>query len=167
MLELRRGAGLGPTPRPRGSGLGDRARRGQGDLGLAVRLEDPGLDEDLRYSSLIVFRKGRQEDNEPSFVPVTRWLRLPQGVFIEGDLNQSESPGGTIPQLGGKAAGTLAVLRFDRFGKLYQTEDNAVVKVGQKADPRGPFMGGSDKHFEITVQALTGRAMIADKARGD
>lgn len=123
------------------------------------------LDEDLRYSSLIVFRKGRKEENEPAYVPVTRWLRLPQGVFIEGDLNQTESPGSAIPQLAGKAVSTLAVVAFDRFGKLYQTEDNVVIKVGQKAEPNGQFMGGSDQHFEVTVQALTGRAMVVDKAK--
>jgi len=122
------------------------------------------VDEDIRYSSLIVFRGGRTEENEPKFVPVTRWQRLPQGVFIEADLNKTESPGNTIPKLVGESISTLNVLCFDRFGRV-KPASKVTLKVGEKADPRGEFLGGSGKNFEITVQALTGRAMVVDKGR--
>lgn len=124
------------------------------------------LDEDVRYSSLIVFREGRSEENEPSYVPVTRWLRLPQGVFIDDQaspLGQTESPGSAIPKLGGEPVSTLNVLRFDRFGRLVPSKKKVTLKIGEKAEARGEFLGASDKYFEITVQPLTGRAIVVDK----
>jgi hypothetical protein len=122
------------------------------------------LDEEVRYSSVIVFRDGR-DDEGVDFVPITRWLRLPQGVYIESDgIGDSESPGNAIPQLNGQRVGSLSVLKFDRFGKLFE-ESPVVIRVGQKAKPREEFIGGADQHFEVTVQPLTGRSMVVDKAK--
>jgi hypothetical protein len=123
-----------------------------------------GVDEDLQYSSVIVFRATR-DDEEGDFVPVSRWQRLPQGVFIETqDVVDTAAPGGAIPKLAGQEVGELTVLKFDRFGKLFN-EDPVVLRVGQKAGPDGEFMGGANQHFEVTVHPLTGRAVVADKAR--
>jgi prepilin-type N-terminal cleavage/methylation domain-containing protein len=121
------------------------------------------VDEDIRYSSFIVFRRGRPEEKEPTFVPITRWLRLPQGVFVEGDLGQNESPGNTIPKLAGESVSTLSVVRFDSFGRL-SPQSKISIRVGEKADPKGDFLGGSQKHFEIALQPLTGRSFVTDKA---
>lgn len=122
------------------------------------------LDEDVRYSSVIVFRDGRDDENA-DFVPVTRWQRLPQGVFIESDdLGDSADPGDALPKLNGQSVGSVAVLKFDRFGKLFD-EDPVVIRVGPKAKASEGFMGGADQHFELTVQPLTGRAVVVDKAR--
>ncbi len=122
------------------------------------------LDEDVRYSSVIVFRDARDDENA-DFVPVSRWLRLPQGVFIESDnLRDNADPGDALPKLNGQTIGSVAVLKFDRFGKLFE-EDPLVIRVGQKAKPSEGFMGGADQHFELTVQPLTGRAVVVDKAK--
>ncbi len=122
------------------------------------------LDEEVRYSSVIVFRDTR-EDEEGDFVPISRWQRLPQGVFIEtDDVGDTANPGETLPKLNGQATGSLTVMRFDRFGKLF-ADQPVVIRVGQKAKVTEDFMGGSDNHFELTVQPLTGRTMVVDKAR--
>jgi len=122
------------------------------------------LDEDVRYSSAIVFRDAR-DDEDGDYVPISRWQRFPQGVFIESDdLVDTENPGGALPKLNGQQTGSLSVLKFDRFGKLFE-EQPVVIRVGQKAKPTGGFMGGANQHFEVTVQPLTGRAMVVDKAR--
>jgi len=122
------------------------------------------VDEDVRYSSAIVFRKPR-EDEKGDFVPISRWQRLPQGVFIESDsLRDTENPSGALPKLNGQAVGDLTVLKFDRFGKLF-ADQPVVIRVGQKAKPTEGFIGGANQHFEITVQPLTGRAMVVDKAK--
>jgi prepilin-type N-terminal cleavage/methylation domain-containing protein len=122
------------------------------------------LDEEVRYSSIIVFRDTR-EDEEGDFVPVSRWQRLPQGVFIESDdLGDTANPGDAVPKLNGQAIGSLTVLKFDRFGKLF-ADQPVVIRVGQKAKPTEGFLGGAEKHFEVTVQPLTGRAIVVDKAR--
>ena len=126
--------------------------------------EAGNLDEEARYSSVIVFREGR-DDEQVDFVPITRWLKLPQGVYIESnDLRDSKSPGDAIPQLNGQRTGSLTVLKFDRFGKLFD-EGEVVIRVGQKAKPDEDFMGGANQHFEVTVQPLTGRSVVVDKAR--
>ena len=89
---------------------------------------------------MIVFREGR-DDEQVDFVPITRWLKLPQGVYIESnDLRDSKSPGDAIPQLNGQRTGSLTVLKFDRFGKLFD-EGEVVIRVGQKAKPDEDFMG--------------------------
>jgi len=122
------------------------------------------LDEEVRYSSVIVFRDTR-EDEEGDFVPISRWQRLPQGVFIESDdLSDTRNPGEALPQLNGQPTGSLTVLRFDRFGKLF-ADQPVVIRVGQKAKASEGFMGGADKHFELTVQPLTGRTAVVDKSR--
>jgi prepilin-type N-terminal cleavage/methylation domain-containing protein len=122
------------------------------------------LDEETRYSSVIVFRDAR-DDEDGDHIPISRWLRMPQGVYIEtSDLGDTENPGGAVPKLNGQQTGALSVLKFDRFGKLFE-EQPVVIRVGQKAKPTEGFMGGDNQHFEVTVQPLTGRAMVLDKAR--
>jgi len=122
------------------------------------------LDEEIRYSSVIVFRDAR-DDEDGDYIPISRWLRLPQGVFIEtSDLGDTENPGGAVPKLNSQQPGSLSVLKFDRFGKLFE-EQPVVLRVGQKAKPTEGFIGGANQHFEITVQPLTGRAMVVDKAK--
>ena len=121
-------------------------------------------DEELAYSSMIVFREPR-DDEEGDLVPITRWLRLPSGVYFDGDTLSQTKPieSGSLPKLGGQDVSSLSVIQFDRFGKLYQTEDALFVRVGGKSQPAGEFMGPKGSHYELTVQPLTGRTTVAEK----
>jgi len=121
-------------------------------------------DDELAYSSLIVFREPR-DDEDVELVPITRWLRMPSGVYLEGDeLTETKSiESGSLPKLGGQDVSVLSVIRFDRFGKLYQTEDPLTVRIGGKAEPDGEFVGPKGSNYELTVQPLTGRTTVAER----
>ncbi len=121
--------------------------------------------EEVAYSSVIVFRQGRDDENV-EYVPVSRWVRLPQGVYLESsNLVDSESVGGALPKLANEDIQSVNVLRFDRFGKLQGISNPVVIKVGLKPEARGDFAREGKDYFEVTVQPLTGRAFVVDKAR--
>jgi prepilin-type N-terminal cleavage/methylation domain-containing protein len=128
-------------------------------------------DEEAAYSSVIVFRSttlDEQQDGAGDHVPLTRWIKMPTGVFIEADaLSGAEAVGsGALPLLGTEDITSLPVIRFDRFGKLLGTTEPIQVRVGQKAEPQGTFMGGAEQHYQLTVQPLTGRTTVVDRGKG-
>jgi len=126
--------------------------------------ELPGGDEP--FSAAIVFRDTR-DDEDGDYVAVTRWMRLPRGIHVDTDgLQESVAAGEALPRLGNDTVGQLKVLRFDRFGKLYEAGSEQVFRVGEKIEPNGDFTKGN--YFEIAVQPLTGRAVITEKtAKGE
>lgn len=118
---------------------------------------------DSASSALIVFRE-KKDDETADYIPITRWLKLPQGVFLESSAGASSvNPGNALPKLDGEAVAVTAI-KFDRFGRLFQAATPIVLKVGAKPESGEQFTGGADQHFELTLQPLTGRAIIADKA---
>jgi hypothetical protein len=119
---------------------------------------------DAASSSLIVFRD-KKDGEAAEYVAITRWLKLPQGVFLEsGAGSAGVSAGGSLPKLDTKAVSSVTAIKFDRFGRLFQATAPVVLKVGAKAKSGEQFMGGDNQHFEVTVQPLTGRAVVIDKA---
>ncbi len=120
---------------------------------------------DAASSSLIVFRD-KKDDEATEYVAVTRWLKLPQGVFLEPDSGSSSfQAGGSLPKLNGNAVGSIEAIRFDRFGRLYPATDAKALRVGAKDSPTGAFKPDANKSFfEVTIQPLTGRAVVVDKA---
>jgi|GEM_PF-3189840 len=125
------------------------------------------VDTNAGHSAVMVFRDPR--DNETNkLVPVTRWVRMPQGVYHRSDdLDSFSVPSGTLPKLGTSNVTSISVIRFDRFGRLSQTTEPKVVELGAMTGPGGEYLGGADNRFELTIQPLTGRASVADKAMGD
>lgn len=125
------------------------------------------------FSHLIVFR-----DPDPNKVPaetgpvaVTRWQRLPSGVFYElspalsGLLSNRTLPQRTLPRLGGSEdLTTIAALAFNRFGQLQGVNNEVSLFVGDKIDPtkNGEWLRGASNYFELRVQPLTGRVIIDD-----
>jgi prepilin-type N-terminal cleavage/methylation domain-containing protein len=128
-----------------------------------------GFPEDLPggedpYSAVIVFREAR-EDEDGDYVAVSRWMRMPRGVFVDASgLSGSVSADGAFPKLDSAPAGQLRVLRFDRFGKLYSSVSEQTLRVGEKAAPEEDFLRGN--YFEVAVQPLTGRAIITERTGG-
>ena len=123
-------------------------------------------DPELGYSAVIVLREGK-EGEAPGLKPVSRWMRMPRGVYIESENLSGTLPSSSdIPLLGGQNAGQLSVLTFDRFGKLSPDTEPAVIRVGEKSAPTpdAPFLGYADNHFELTVQPLTGRTFVSDRS---
>jgi len=122
-------------------------------------------DAELGYSSVIVVRESRDDEESDDSVAVTRWLRMPQCVYIDSEEASQTVPQGAVPKLGGADAGSLKGLRFDRFGKLVPNEQ-VKLRVGEKTSPDGEFLGTDANYFELTVQPLTGRVVVVDKAMG-
>lgn len=125
-------------------------------------------DADAGYSSIIVFRD-QLPDETTGIVPLSRWVRMPSGIFIEsGDLSTTTVAANKLPKLntksGAVAMGQLSTLAFDRFGKLKPGNKTVEIKVGEKADSTGGFLGGNKNHFLLTIQPLTGRIIVKDKS---
>jgi prepilin-type N-terminal cleavage/methylation domain-containing protein len=131
-------------------------------VGFPFGVSDP----ELGYSSVIVVRAA-VDGEAPGLKPVSRWMKMPSGVYIESDdLPRSLPAGGDVPTLGGQSVASLAALEFDRFGKLRPDDTPVVIRVGEKAgpEPSDPFLVGPNNHFELTVQPLTGRTMVVDRS---
>jgi prepilin-type N-terminal cleavage/methylation domain-containing protein len=115
-------------------------------------------------SSVIVFRERREGEAAP-FTAVTRWMRLPQGVFMESLGGAAAVPAGAnLPRLDDQALSLVPAIKFDRFGRLAQATEPSVLRVGAKSRTGEAFTGGEDQYFQLDVQPLTGRVIVADRA---
>jgi hypothetical protein len=121
--------------------------------------------DDTTASAMIVFRD-KKDGETANYVAITRWLKLPQGVFLESGAGVSSvSPGGNLPKLDTKAVSSVTAVKFDRFGGLLPRDAPVVLKVGAKDVPTGGFKPDNEKSFfQLTIQPLTGRAVVVDKA---
>lgn len=119
---------------------------------------------DAASSALIVFRE-KKDDETADYIAVTRWLKLPQGVFLESAGGASSvGAGSSLPKMDGNTLSSIEAIKFDRFGRLSQTLTPILLKVGAKPKSGEQFTGGANQHFELTLQPLTGRAVVVDKA---
>ena len=147
------------------SGAIEQARLSAMENGVSTYVGFPtgASDPELGYSSVMVVRESRDDEDTDGTVAITRWLRMPRGVYIDSEEASQTVPQGVVPKLGGSAPGSMKALRFDRFGKLAPSKQ-VTLRVGEKTEPSGDFMGKGDNYFELTVQPLTGRVVVADKA---
>lgn len=130
-------------------------------------------DTNAAYSSLIVFRDATDEEKQAgaTYKPVTKWLRLPRGIYFEagdgfsaGATNLTGIPANTLPKLSGQSLTEIVAIPFDRFGKLRRGSSNVTILVGEKAFPTAAFIRGADNRGELTIQPLTGRVKVTDAA---
>jgi len=134
-------------------------------------------DEEATFSSFLVFREPTaeelEEDSSLQFVPLSRWIRLPTGVFLEpGNLQPLglSVAEGQLPALatstGLEEVRDFNVVAFDRFGKLRPGGERLEIRVGQKASPGTDFLGGQDNHYSLIIEPLTGRTRVVDVGKG-
>ena len=121
------------------------------------------------FSHLIVFRDARPGDTNTNAVAVTRWQRLPNGVFIQGGTGLSGAvttrtlPTRTLPRLGGSEDLTqIPALAFNRFGQLQGASTAVSVLLGEKIEPTGDWRGSTSNYYELRIQPLTGRVIVDD-----
>ena len=123
------------------------------------------------YSHLIVFRDPAPNKQPPETTPVavTRWQRLPNGVFYElspalsGALTNPTLPTRTLPRLGGSEDLTrIPALAFNRFGQLQGVNAEVSVLLGEKIEPTGDWRGSTSNYYELRIQPLTGRVIVDD-----
>lgn len=148
----------------------EKARLAAIESGTSVYVGFPfdASDAEVAYSSLIVFRDGIEGEDDET-VPLSRWVRMPPGIFIESDdLQQVEVDGALIPRLAGSNGVTqidrVSALVFDRFGRLKPGEQTVDIRIGEKSSPEGEFRNGSENHVLLSVQPLTGRVIADDRA---
>jgi prepilin-type N-terminal cleavage/methylation domain-containing protein len=120
------------------------------------------------YSSVVVFRD-KIEGETKAIVPLSRWIRMPAGIYIESDsLTNKTVAGELIPKLatsnGVVAVTQLSTMTFDRFGRLQLGDDTVEIRIGEKSEPTGNFLQNDDNHFRLEVQPLTGRVIVEDRA---
>lgn len=123
------------------------------------------------YSHMIVFREPRPDDTNTNRVAVTRWQRLPNGVFFELGENFEDAMSNrvvlsnTLPRLGGEVLTNIPSIAFNRFGQLLGVVTNSQISllVGEKVEPTiDQWRGGPSNFFELRIQPLTGRAITRD-----
>ena len=129
------------------------------------------------FSHLIVFRDPDPNRQPPETGPVavTRWQRLPSGVFYElspglsGVLSNYTLPQRSLPRLGSEEIGRVSTLAFNRFGQLQGVNSEVSLFVGDKVDPtqEREWRGSRSNYFELRVQPLTGRVIIDDASAPD
>jgi len=150
----------------------EKARLAAIETGASVYVGFPfaAPDPEAAFSSVIVFRDKRpDETNASSVVPLSRWVRMPAGIYIESeDLQNLPVDGAAIPKLAGSngvaPVDQVSALVFDRFGKLKPDDKPVEIRVGEKPAPDGGFVKGAENHFRLTVQPLTGRVTIEDRS---
>ncbi len=138
-------------------------------VGFPEKLDDENADK----SSLLIFRKAKQGEGAAGpVVPLSRWIKLPQGILMdlsEVEFDPAELPtdaADSLPQLDGKDV-AVRVIRYDRFGRIVTGPDGAgrlKVRVGDGISQGGDvvFKGGGGKMHEIlTAQRLTGRWLVS------
>lgn len=150
----------------------EQARLAALESGVTAYVGFPGDSANItnRFSHLIVLREPRS-DETAGLVAVTRWQKLPQGVFYEGSTNfasvatNKTIPTRTVPPLPGENPPTqLKVIPFNRFGQLVPSGQVVSLRLGEKADPTGSWVRSDANYFEMTVQPLTGRTVVEDKS---
>lgn len=120
------------------------------------------------YSAFIVFRdKKESETNAAAFVPLSQWVRLPPGVFVDQIDGLDTKPGAGLPKLALSNSVAevpqISVMTFDRFGKL-KSGEAVEIRVGEKPEPKpeGGFLKNEENCFLLKVRPLTGRVTVQD-----
>jgi prepilin-type N-terminal cleavage/methylation domain-containing protein len=117
------------------------------------------------FSHLILLRDPRPGDTTTNPVVLTRWQKLPTGVFFEAGPNLSSALSELklqLPRLGSENLTNISVLTFNRFGQLRGANREVSLLVGEKVEPRGAWRGGPSNYVQMSIQPLTGRAIVTD-----
>lgn len=144
-------------------------------VGFPTNVSDP----EAAYSSLILFREAMPDEVAAGkfIVPLSRWQKLPPGIYLQTGTNFSEvstnltvsSLTTSIPKLstsgGAVALSSIPAIAFDRFGKLKRANAPVDIRVGEKTGPTNSFLGFDDNFIELTIQPLTGRVRVVDRAK--
>ena len=124
------------------------------------------------FSQLIIFRDAKPEDASTNPVVLTRWQKLPNGVFFQpgsgfsAALTDLSLPARTLPRLGGSEdLRRVSALTFNRFGQLRGVSSEVTLELGEKIEPTGnEWRGGGSNYYKLRIQPLTGRVIVDDAA---
>jgi prepilin-type N-terminal cleavage/methylation domain-containing protein len=135
-----------------------------------------GIDSsDASASAFVVLRQRTAQErlantNDTNPVAISRWFRLPQGVFFDPQsIKSADAIKSTnfnrLPRLGDFDITNQLVIEFDRFGRVKGNQNQLIsIRVGE-----GGFNGGTvtfrpstNDYYLVTVYPMTGRVKVAD-----
>ena len=120
-------------------------------------------DPNVAFSSLVVFRGPRPDEPANTFKPISRWVRLPQGVLMQFSnitLSNSAVAAAALPQLANQQV-VPQVLRYDRFGRIRSaTSGGTNITVGEGIVNGGAVQWKGNNREFLTAQRLTGRWVV-------
>jgi prepilin-type N-terminal cleavage/methylation domain-containing protein len=144
----------------------DQARAAAIENGTDVHVGfPPNPSGDEAFSSLIVFRGSRPDEAGPAYKPLSRWIRLPTGVFVDStEITDTlpASPADFLPLLASEKINPR-VVTYDRFGRIRNLAGTNTLKVGEGivAGSGLQFKGSGPGAFDtLTAQPLTGRWIL-------
>ena len=154
----------------------EQARLAAIESGTTVYIGFPtnSVDPTNGYSHLILMRAPRAGEAGTGAVALTRWQRLPNGMYFQpkpgdqsfqGAITNIQLAERAVPRLGAEELSTLPVLAFNRFGQLKGvTNSELVLLLGEKIDPLpgSAWRGSANNHYELRIQPLTGRTIVRD-----
>lgn len=124
-------------------------------------------DPDIAYASIIVFRAATLDEPGGTIKPLSRWQRLPKGVFLQIQTNSisvsnlSSSPAASLPKLAGQEVNPR-VIRYDRFGRIRATVSGGTnIIVGEGIRDGATIRWKSNNREFLTAQRLTGRWIVS------
>jgi prepilin-type N-terminal cleavage/methylation domain-containing protein len=120
---------------------------------------------ELKFNSLIVFRKKSPSDepDDPEYRAISRWVTLPQGVFLDlsdaaltADLDPS--PSEILPKLDDQDV-PVRVIEFDKYGRVVGGQPGMSIGIGNGLIDSGstPIFPNEKETETYVVQRLTGR----------
>jgi prepilin-type N-terminal cleavage/methylation domain-containing protein len=125
-------------------------------------------DKETGFNSVIIFRETRADErmsnNAPLYSVLSRWLRYPQGVFVDpGTVPTAALTVTNLPRLGTNRVTSVNLVQFDRYGKL-KPETPLEVRIGEGTVDSSTvnFRGGAKNYTALKVLPLTGRVKITD-----
>jgi prepilin-type N-terminal cleavage/methylation domain-containing protein len=153
-----------------GSVLGtlEQARNAAIEAGTDVYVGFPPTDFDddaLVRSSLIVVRGPRpaSDPEDDSFLPLSRWIKLPQGVVIDASganlLSPPDLSSSDLPKLANEQV-SVSAIHIDRFGRIRNGLNAGDLKltIGEGVVNKGEITWtGEDAKRTYVAQRLTGR----------
>lgn len=150
------------------------------EKGVSAYLAFPAdnLSDEVSASSFTIYRE-RTEDEKITLansnpVSVSRWFRLPRGVFIDPKSIKDSFPtnktglANVLPRLGTSPVSTATVVEFDRFGRIRgNANELRTLLIGE-----GVFSGGTvtfrpatNDYYAVTLYPMTGRVSLTDNLR--
>jgi prepilin-type N-terminal cleavage/methylation domain-containing protein len=118
------------------------------------------------FSSLIVFRGPRPDEPSTSYIPISRWVRLPSGIAMQAEnmtfTNIDVSVAAFLPKLAGQRVEPV-VIAYDRFGRVRTPVSGATNLTVGEAVVSGGIVDwkGNNREF-LTAQRLTGRWLVTE-----
>jgi len=120
---------------------------------------DPGT----TFSSMIIFRGAKFDEENGTFSPLTRWLRLPPNVLMQVaniTLSNPAVAASALPKLAGQPVVPQTIC-YDRFGRVRNAvQGGSNITIGEGFVDGGQLKWKGDNREILSAQRLTGRWIV-------